>query len=67
MRKAQRSWISVKNLRKCLDGLEGNLYIYVSSTYNLNLVTEDLDLMVGFIDITKEETKLFDPNMDGTF
>jgi len=41
--------------------------MYVSATGNLNLVTEDLDLMVGFIDITKEKIKLYDPNMDGTF
>ena len=67
MRKAQRSWISVRKMRECLDGLEGNLYMYVSATGNLNLVTEDLDLMVGFIDITKEKIKLYDPNMDGTF
>ncbi len=67
MYKAQRSWISVKKLRECLDGLEGDIYIYVSATHNLNLVTYDLDLMIGFIDITKEETKLFDPNMDGSF
>ncbi len=67
MRKAQRSWISVKSLRECLDGLEGDLYLYVSDVYNLNIVTYDLDLMVGHIDITKEKTILFDPNMDGKF
>ena len=67
MRKAQRSWISVKSLRECLNGLEGDLYIYISDAYNLNIVTYDLDLMIGHIDITTEEIKLFDPNMDGKF
>ncbi len=67
MRKAQRSWISVKSLRECLNGLEGDLYIYISDAYNLNIVTYDLDLMIGHIDITTEEINLFDPNMDGKF
>ena len=50
-----------------MDGLEDDLFFFVGSENNLNLVTYDLDLMVGHIDIKNEELKLWEPGPKGKF
>ncbi len=67
MRTAQRAWISIKKLRECIDGLEGNLFLYVNDVHNLGIVTYDKDLLIGYIDIAADKIVLWDPNMDGKY
>ncbi len=67
MRTAQRAWISVKDMKKCLEGLENDLFLFVNDVHNLGIVTYDKDLMIGYIDIAADKIVIWDPSMDGKF